>query len=401
MSNRILRLLDDQRTAFVKLRKYKVGGLFMEPGAGKTLPAYELVCSVPNVDYVLWFTPFQTKENLRAEIEKYGGFAVPLDIVGTETLSSSNRTYLDLRDKLKKARCPFVVCDESLKIKNWEAIRTKRMIELGELAEYKLILNGTPLSRDIVDLWAQLQFLSPKILNMSLQEFKNTFCTFKTITKRIGIVKHTKEFVIGYDNVDYLYSLIRHYIFNCDLKLKVAQNYETYDYHIDDECRKAYTEIKEHFLKLDTLMFFNNNIFLRMVQRLQSAYCASENKLERLGEILDGTHSTIVFCKFIKSEEAVAAAFPKLRVLTYGKHSLGLNLQQYDRIIFFDKTWDYAQRLQTERRIYRTGQLNDCLYTDLTGDIGLEKMIEGNIRGKSSLLEYFKKVGVEQIMQEL
>lgn len=401
MSNPILHLLDNQTAAIQKLKKYKVGGLLMDPGAGKTLPAYELINSVPDVDYVLWFTPYRTKDNLRREIDKYGGFPMQIDIVGTETLSSSERTFLNLKDKLTSASRPFIVCDESLKIKNWEAKRTKRMLELSEQVEYKLILNGTPLSRDIVDLWTQLQFLSPKILNMSLQEYKNTFCTYKTITKRIGMVKHSKEYVIGYDNVDYLYSLIRNYIFHCDLKLNVAQNYEEYKYHIDDQSRQAYEEVKEYFLKFDTLFFFNNNIFLRMVQRLQSTYCACENKIDSLGDLLKEDYRTIVFCKFIKSEEAVRNAFPNVRVMTYGKHSLGLNLQDYNRIIFFDKTWDYAQRLQTERRIYRTGQHDDCLYTDMTGDVGLEKMMDGNIKGKSSLLDYFKKVGMEQIIKEL
>lgn len=42
----------------------------------------------------------------------------------------------------------FIVCDESLKIKNWDAKRTKRIVQLGSYTEYKLILNGTPLSRN-------------------------------------------------------------------------------------------------------------------------------------------------------------------------------------------------------------------------------------------------------------
>ncbi|HEM1112401.1 TPA: helicase SNF2, partial [Listeria monocytogenes] len=60
-------LLDNQKKAFIKLKKYKVGALFMKPGSGKTRVACELINDA-KPDYVLWITPFQTKENLEIEI---------------------------------------------------------------------------------------------------------------------------------------------------------------------------------------------------------------------------------------------------------------------------------------------------------------------------------------------
>ncbi|EAC8495276.1 helicase SNF2, partial [Listeria monocytogenes] len=46
-------LLDNQKQALIKLKKYKVGALFMKPGSGKTRVACELINDV-NPDYVLW-----------------------------------------------------------------------------------------------------------------------------------------------------------------------------------------------------------------------------------------------------------------------------------------------------------------------------------------------------------
>ena len=80
-----------------------------------------------------------------------------------------------------------------------------------------------------------------------------------------------------------------------------------------------------------------------------------------------------------------------IKVMTYGTGSLGLNLQEYRRIIYFDKTFDYAFREQSEARIYRMGQQDDCEYFDLTGNVGLELMIDQCIDGKTSLVEHFKK----------
>lgn len=82
-------LLDNQKQALIKLKKYKVGALFMKPGSGKTRVACELINDV-NPDYVLWITPFQTKENLEIEISKWG-YSFPQEIIGIESLSNSDR----------------------------------------------------------------------------------------------------------------------------------------------------------------------------------------------------------------------------------------------------------------------------------------------------------------------
>lgn len=84
--------------------------------------------------------------------------------------------------------------------------------------------------------------------------------------------------------------------------------------------------------------------------------------------------------------------FPQANVISYGKGSFGLNLQQYSKIIFFDKTFDYAQRDQAEHRIYRMGQKEDVTYYDLTGNVNLEHTIDQNIGYKQNLLDEFKKL---------
>ena len=183
-------LFADQHTAIDKLRHYKVGALFMEPGTGKTRIAVELVNDIPDVDYVLWIGPYQTihrPEGIKTEIARWGGFSCQqIDYIGIESLQSSDRIYLELRRKLERAKNSFIIVDESLKIKNADAKRTKRLIDFGALSTYRLILNGTPLSRNLLDLWSQMQFLSPKILSINMSEFKNTFFEYTRVTKSFG-----------------------------------------------------------------------------------------------------------------------------------------------------------------------------------------------------------------------
>jgi len=395
-------LFADQLNAFEKLKTYKVGALFMEPGTGKTRTAYELVKSVAGINYILWLTPFQTKENLSQEIDKCGGFNCDIDIIGIETLSSSDRVYLELTNKVQNLNA-FIICDESLKIKNWDAKRTKRIVYLSTLTEYKLILNGTPLSKNILDLWAQLEFLSPKILGMGIAEYKNTFVKYTTITKKIGYTKLKKEIIDGYENIDYLTSLIKHYVYECDLKLDVSKHYFSRSYYVSDDITAEYQRIKEFMLNNEYLMFRNNTIFLELIQKLQHSYCCTANKFEVVEDILSGQESTktIIFCKFIVSRDACAKMFPEVKVLTYGKHAYGLNLQQYNCIIFFDKILDYALRLQAERRVYRSGQQDDCNLYDLTGNIPLEALMNRNIDKKESMLNYFKRVSFETFMKQI
>lgn len=75
---------------------------------------------------------------------------------------------------------------------------------------------------------------------------------------------------------------------------------------------------------------------------------------------------TIIFCRYICSQQECARRFPNCEVLSMQKESLGLNLQQYSHMVFFDKVWDYALILQASRRTFRTGQEQDCHYYELT-----------------------------------
>ena len=393
---------DHQRSAIEHLKEWKVGALFMEPGTGKTRVALSLVNSTPCSE-VFWIGPLRTLKAVQDEAAKWGGFSKPATYCGVESISASDRIWLELLEKVEKSSTPFVVVDESLKIKNATAKRTQRLLELGKKVEWKLILNGTPISRNLLDMWPQMEFLSPKILGMSLKRFKYTFCTFTTITKRVGWQKWTREYITGMENVDYLHSLIRHYVYECDLKLNISQKWHTSCYWISDENKEKYREIKEKYLSDETLEFMSNNIFYAMTTEMQMAYAQDEDKIRAVKSILEDRkpETTIIFCRYVESVKVCKENFPGCAVLSMQKESLGLNLQQFDTTIYFDKVWDYALYMQSTRRTFRTGQEKDCHYYDLTGDVGLERMIDRNISKKVSMSEYLKKITIEQLKKEL
>lgn len=394
--------LDSQSKAIDKLKSVKCGALFMEAGTGKTRSALEIIRNT-DADYVLWFTPFQTKANLQAEIIKWGGLSC--DIVGIESIQNSDRIFLKYLQKCEQAQKAFVVVDESLKIKNSDANRTKRLVKLGQNAAYRLILNGTPLSRNLLDLWAQMEFLSPKILKMGLAEFKNTFCEYVKVTyhsQGLG-QSYSKEFIKKYHNIDYLYSLIEPFIFESKLSLSIGQQHLDIDYRLTDEEKEQHNKLKEKYLDNEVLIAMNNNIFLEITQKMQHNYSLSPAKFEIVDKLVSGIDKSkvLIYAKYIETRQQLEKHYKDVRIMSIQKHSYGLNLQDYNTIIFWDKTWDYAQREQIERRIFRTGQKSDCIFYDLTGDVGLEKMINQNIERKRNLLDVFAGMSTGEIKKAL
>jgi hypothetical protein len=402
-------LFPEQATGVEKLRRYKVGALFMKPGTGKTRTALELIWGLADCDFVLWLAPYKSVwpqvagTGIEAELRKWGGIRRTNMLCAIETLSSSDRTYLEVIARLEAARCPAVVVDESLKIKNWDSKRTKRIVDLGRKAQYRLILNGTPLSKNLLDIWAQMEFLSPRILKMDLARFKNTFVEYTTMTKRVGHRSIRREWVNGYHNVDVLYDLIGHYVYEADLKLDVAKVLVDVPYRIGDELRAEYQRLKEKYLDDEKMEARNNNIFLEMTQKMQHTYSCAPAKFAALDVVLAAhdPEQVLIFCKYVASREACAKRYPKATVLSIQSESMSLNLQAKNVTVFFDKTWDYAVVDQAVYRTWRTGQTRDCTYYSLTGDVPLEALIDKNVQAKMNLLEYFNNKTLAELRKEL
>ena len=107
-----------QKQAVEKLKKVKVGALFMEQGTGKTITALELIrlrLERKKVNKVIWLCPCSAKSNTKEELRKHIDleFLSYIVICGIETLSNSTQTLFYLNDITKKYNCFFVV-DESL-----------------------------------------------------------------------------------------------------------------------------------------------------------------------------------------------------------------------------------------------------------------------------------------------
>lgn len=389
--------MDNQIAAYEKLRKLKVGALFLEMGMGKTKVALDLISSrSQKVDYILWICPFSIKDEIESERQKWHT-ELDVDIVGCESIGSSRRIHSEVLEKVKNAKCAFIVVDESLKIKNRYANRTRRILEMGKFAEYKLILNGTPVSKNILDLWTQMEFLSPKILDMWFLEFKNTYCSYYQKGKYKGRI-------ISFKNIPHLVSKIEPYIFEAELDINTTKQYTTRFYYTDMDAYEEYKEkvFYEYYSEFDDELNFN-----AFSMKLQRWYTMNSNRNEVINDLIEDINdSVLIYVRFIdsipegahritgaenqKKRKEVLQDFKdgkfKALYITYGCGSFGLNLQYCKNIIFAEHMWDYAQRVQAEGRIYRMGQGKYANYYDLyCYDVGLEDLILACIHKKKSL----------------
>lgn len=403
----------NQQKAYTKHLDNKVGALFMKMGTGKTRVALDIINSIEEeIDLLVWIGPLRTIKppegvaSVKDEIAKWEGFTCQNVIyIGVETIQSSDRQYLQLYHKIRTAwRCAIVV-DESIKIKNITAKRTQRLLELGKMAEYKLILNGEPITKSLMDLWAQFQFLSPLILNMSYAEFENTYCKTTTITRYThGYGRsYSKKFITGYENIDHLYSLIGEYVYECDLELNVQRIFEERYYQLSEEAEESYQYLKTKYLDDKMLQIKNNNIFLELTMKMQHQYCCEESKIEQVKEWLSDKKQseTIFFCKYIASQHKCKQEFPEALVLSYQSNAFGLNLQHLPNMVMFDKTFDWGLVQQAMARNFRTNSWQDVRVLKLTGNVGLETLIDENNKKKLCTAEYLKTISREQLKEVL
>lgn len=242
-----------------------------------------------------------------------------------------------------------------------------------------------------------MEFLSPKILKMNFWEYYNTFVEETRVKKGRKLVR---KYISGYENLDYLFKLIKPFIFESKLKLDVEKEYNTVYFDIDDVSDEYY-KLKEKMLK--ELEEWGTVSFLGYSQQMQHTYSICEDKIKELDKLVKKIDSakTLIYCKFIDEQEYLKNKYPNLNIMSLQKHSLGLNLQDFNTLIFFNRTFDYALMEQAERRIYRTGQTQKCTFYEFVGACGLERLITKNLDKKSSLLDDFKNKTIRELEEAL
>jgi SNF2 family DNA or RNA helicase len=454
-------LMPHQETAVAKLLPSRVGGLFMEMGTGKSLTLIELArLRAAKWDRVIWFCPVSLKQTVRHEILKHTDLTdddilvfddktqegnIPpgprFVVVGIESMASSARVVMAVNSVVTERS--FVVVDESSYIKGHRARRTERITAIAARAKYRAVLTGTPFTQGVVDLFAQMRFLSPKILGYpSFYTFAGNHLVYETreIRNRFGKKKavRTGRIVHSHD-WDYLTGRIAPYVYQVrkDECLSLPDKVqETLYCSMSRQQQAWHDEAKREFLlewdpaDLSPLPFFKLFTALQTIacgfRRVDDEICAIPN--DRLGLLdyavcripeedkvivwakyrfcldaivtrLADEYGTEAVCRFDGglNERQRAEDLSRWRgkgrflVATQAAGSHGLTLNESAHSIFYADSFKYSERLQAEDRNHRIGQTRRPEYVTLHCSGSIDDRIRTALNNKGSALASFMK----------
>ena len=410
----------------------------MEMGTGKTRTALELIAQRYNkgrANHILWLCPCSVRSTIRAELKKHvNGDTAMFSVHGIESLSSSDRLYMELLQLAQRYNL-YLIVDESNLVKNPQAIRTQRITEIAKLCKYKLILNGTPISRNEADMFAQWYILDWRILGY--QSYWSFAANHLEYDEKIpGKIRRVLE-------VDYLVRKIAPYTYQVkkseclDLPDKT---YSRWNFYMTQEQGEQYKWVMDEYLM--ALDEFKPSTIYKLFTALQHITAGrkvltepSEKmktepmfddpldnpRMQALFEVLDKidekviiwcryTHEINDICKLLrekygdvvvefhgevsrKNREINAERFAKdaqFFVANKTCAGYGLNLQFCSYMIYYSNDWDWATRSQSEDRVHRMGQTENVHIVDIYAEGTIDERIMDCLSRKENLVEWFK-----------
>ena len=323
----------------------------------------------------------------------------------------------------------MMVIDESTTIKNPKAKRTKHLIKLAPLADYRRILTGFPITKAPLDLYSQCYFLSPNLLGFS------SYYAFRAryaITQARTMGRHSFQQIIGFQKLEELQEIIKDFSIRkrkeecLDLPEKV---YMKRHVELTDEQKVAYQTMKQQALMILNGELFSTMNVLTQLMRLQQVVAGSlrneegetvilkNNRVQAVLDLLEETSGKVVIFAIFQTdiqelEKAIAEKFGEGAVASYyGKTpqdkrqviidkfqdpdselryfvsnpqtgGRGITLTGANTMIFYSNSYDLELRVQAEDRIHRIGQEHSCTYIDLVAKGTVDEQILKNLLNK-------------------
>lgn len=351
--------------------------------------------------------------------------------------SSSGKAFIAARQFLASGRI-MLVMDESSRIKNNRAARTKSILMLRQYAKVRVILSGTPITKGLEDLFTQYQFLDQNIIGLSnFYAFRNRYCVTVPAYRgaAMGAVKIT-----GYRNVEeFVHKIAPHsFVVPKDVLGLPEKTYERREVLMTAEQKKIYRALaKELVSDLQAHRIATPANAAVKITRLQQVLCGrvvTEEAIDdetvqhteetipsyRLEALLDvlGEHDgpAVIWCRFtsdIREIESLLRSEGHGVVTYYGDTSeaerieavrkfregearyfianpaaagTGLDgLQVASLAVYYSNAFAAEPRWQSEDRIHRIGMTGRAHYVDLVVPGTVDGMILNNLKAKGDL----------------
>lgn len=335
-------------------------------------------------------------------------------------------------DYLAAFDADLIVCDESQRIKNPMAKQAKAMHALGDRARYRMILSGTPIQNNTLDVWSQWRFLDANIFGKSFAQFRGRYAVMG------GIGNHQ---YLGARNLDELTRKAH----ACALRVTKEEcldlpekTFEDRYVELPPESLKLYRRLqRESFAQLQGGgQITANNVLTRLLrlQQLTGGFISGDDgrvtavhraKLDALSDIIqslciDEGRKLVIFCRFRAEIEAINALADALlgperltRVSIWGdvapaaRGALverfqtdsacrcfignidacaeGITLNAACNAVYYSLHFNSAKYRQSLDRIHRIGQTHKCTYIHLLAPGTVDTHILRALKAKEEL----------------
>lgn len=407
---------------------------FMEMGTGKTKVAIDNIGILNQqnfIDTAIIVAPKSVYLNWEDEIANHLSDEVPYSIyswnkskkdinlkklkiylINTEALSHKSGVSF-VKDILIMNPKNIFIIDESTAIKNQSALRTKSILKLSQLALYKRILTGSPVTKSPLDLYTQCAFLSPELLGFSsFYSFRARYAVMDAVHLGNQRYIHIPKY---YVNLDELNSKLRTFSYRVrkdeclDLPEKIKQ---LRTIQLTTEQRNVYNNLKEKAIAImqdESVSFTVKLVELLRLHQITNGFLKTDEgnikefkdnpKMDELLNILEQIEGkAIVWANYVHNIESITSKLIDI----YGKNSVvniygdvdaikrkeavhrfqndpeckffvgnpstggfGLTLTAASYVIYFSNNYNYEIRIQSEDRAHRIGQNKNVTYIDI------------------------------------
>ena len=322
--------------------------------------------------------------------------------------------------------------DESTTIKNPTAKRTKNILKLADLAKYRRILTGSPVTKSPLDLFSQCKFLDPFHLGYdSYYAYRSRYAHM--LDRNFG--GRRVQIVGSYRRLDELAAKLEKFSYrvlkeDClDLPAKVFTKRLV---ELTDEQKKVYAQMKQMALAmLDGKIMSTVNVMTQLM-RLHQVTCGhfkaddktithlKNNRLDSLMQLLEETDGkVIIWANYVEDIKIIVESLKK----AYGDDSTveyhgsvdstlrqdniaqfqqknsptryfvgnpqtggyGITLTAANTVVYYSNSYDLEKRLQSEDRAHRIGQTGSVTYVDLIAEGTIDEKIVKSLRSKINI----------------
>ena len=334
-------------------------------------------------------------------------------------------------DRFLLTRQALMVVDESTVIKNSSALRTKAITKLGNLARYRVIMTGSPVTKSPEDLYSQCNFLNHELLGFSsLYTFRARHCQMQ----RLSFGGRSFNKIVGYKNLEELNHKLQKFSYRVLKKEALDLPDQVWMKRLvsmTPQQLDAYMQMKRHALvqlKDETLTTASVLAQLIRLHQIVCGHMATDdgrviglpnNRIKELLAILEEHgDKAIIWATYRHDIQEIEKTLikkygPRSAVTYYGdtpqakrqenitrfqedKETLffigqpmtggrGITLTAGHLAVFYSNNYDLEIREQAEARNHRIGTNNKVTYIDLVSAGTVDEKIIYSLRNKINL----------------